>query len=1175
MIRYELDNDDTIVIRLASMLNTLPKYLILDKDNLDNSIDLLSIIKKHTTEDDISNLEEELKQYDISNLNFKDDVVIPWLIYNTSSLVIGSEQTSILLYGFSNNLIEKGYFEDEDSFNTFWNKRGRELKLFELKILKNKAISDNLTQIYEKIHKTKSTWVFTPFDLEKTSIELTLNSKTVSIMELFNTLVTNPLTPLGYINKYYKIYKNYTDRKSYQLESTNPDVLRLQVTMSKTQKDNSEYSPVYFVKNEDDNNIHSMFNVFISKEHLNVNDSIARVMSNFVPPLPVLNVAESDMSGIFYIAKHRIDSYVFSDLVMNDPLFAYFIKIDESIKTTKKKVDDNQPWLYMRLNHPTIGNVVLSITQHVTKNSDTVVKKYTIKEFPIGRNYISVKIKNISKVEDINEIMLLFSKLLTIYDEKYDTIVREYKKYIPNFATYPIEIEQEIDLSNPEIVAPEVFINTYSRFCKSDRRPTIATDDKLEEYEENDHQIMVFPRDKQEDAEGVMHYTTDGVKQHKYVCLNPKYKFPGLQVNEEGLKNSEYPYRPCCFSVDMRSSVNYQNYYHNRTIKKTNKQQEFIKTDKILNYKIFGNLPVTVNKLLSFINADITYKFIRLGVDRNPSSFISCLIYAMQNVELDESDRLKQITNLRQIFASPENVALCRQSTYNIDSETIRKDILNMSSYFNPMLYCNILEKYFKCNIFVFNKNGLMIPNYHQGYLKYHNSNSRCVLIYEHYGSESDHAIIPQCELIIKWDTRVSKGITYIFKDDERINRNVTNLFNLLRNTYNEQGLVNDTIFSPNVKMYEQHIDVYGKCTMINTKSMTIMTTPIPPLNIPYNSKFKIQKCDITLAYQFLSKNSTQQNSITQSLHNGMIYEISGIIGTVLVKIPVIPISPTSNDVNKSVPINIKDNTDIIYDESYLSMFNKNKKVCRYIIEYMYWLFSKYVSSNPDYETITNEVLNNFSETQMIIDESIDYNTIHVIKTFSLESPLLKDNKLIVQSKEMLKRLMYVLKLYSLQNLKSLINYKDFEVIQDYYLDLTDFDYNPNQVILVGDNSLDKWIDQNTKLYKLYDNVSIDKKPYFFLNKLISNKIYLAQNTSSINIAMDIYKTWVNKGYNPAFAVKGEELSDNDSFILYSYQNPKTITVHEYGDTISEESPKIIGFKINDIPCFTILLELT
>ena len=80
---------------------------------------------------------------------------------------------------------------------------------------------------------------------------------------------------------------------------------------------------------------------------------------------------------------------------------------------------------------------------------------------------------------------------------------------------------------------------------------------------------------------------------------------------------------------------------------------------------------------------------------------------------------------------------------------------------------------------------------------------------------------------------------------------------------------------------------------------------------------------------------------------------------------------------------------------------------------------------------------------------------------------------------------MYVLKLYSIRDMKKLLAYHNQNVITHFYVDITDFDFNDGQIILHGEDTVDRWIQKNKLTYKLYDSIVVGQRsPYFFKNDL-------------------------------------------------------------------------------------------
>lgn len=1181
---YTIDSPDTIIERIAVNLNTLPKYLVLDKSELLNGRDIQvrDLLQEIKMEKEIPDV---VKYTSETTLNPTKDVIYVWLAFNENLDSLVKKYNNIfVLNNIKKKLVELKYFSDDNDFLKFWKEERENSKRFVLnQIASNKLKTSSLEKMYSDLDKSKSTWIATDFQIEKVNLELVLNTQDMSLLELFNSLVLNINVPFAYAPMgYYKILKDYTPHESWVFRDESNMILKVSNKETETRFNPSPSDFVSVVLYERERELRAQLELIILKGNLDREAFSNRILSSLTTIKPSFtSIEETGIFGIYYYSRKNLNSYVFADLVMNDPIFSYMISIDESVNATKKKSDSNFPWIYIHFNHITVGNITASITQSLAKKGHDAVKRYGMGRFPIGKNYIRVKVKNAKNIEAVNAFMTIFSKLLTLYDSKYDQVVKEYREFIPDFATEAVPEIDDIDMSDPANIAPEIFVNTFSRSCKEARKPTIIDQVEVEEYQKKGQQVMKFPRDVPEDGK---EFPSDGVKQHYYVCNRPGYAYPGLQDNRDKLSNSnEYPVLPCCFESDQTGKPLFVNYFQNKKGKTdlniiSKKQQDFIKTEKMIGHEIFGSLPKNIEKLFNMFELSVVNEFRRVGVDRNHSSLISCVLCALYKTtkytSMSPKDRLEYIRETRLKLADTNTASLCKQSMYDVGMEDIQNSIRNTEVYFDPRLYTQLLEEYFNVNIYVFDKERMIIPKYMNGY--YTNVNKRdCIFIYEHWGSESDHAKYPQCEIIFLWVNNDIRNTEYIFSYNRKISRVARYMFNSLVSSYSLNSFIQPIQLKLNVdQILSQCIDTYGKCRLINVlfngEYMSLLTSPIPPLQIKAIDKEEIHKVSIETAVQFINKNRNseleEEKEYTQYENNGLIIELGFMMGNVSVFIPVINSKPIPN---VSIKSKIQNNS---AKQSMIGLYNYNKKMARYLTEYMYWLFSRYMSEKEK-ETITDKLINKFVENNTVIIPNFEYK--YIPKTFSTTSNIMKDEKLVVQSEEMLKRLIYVLKLYSIRDIKSLLSYKNRPVIQHYYKDITDFTQYSNQVILYGNDSIEKWIYGNNTSYVLTDSITIGKNPYFFRNTLISDTVYLAQNATSLENALLIGKAWREEGYNLNVNIE-DELNENVNidkipFVLYSYINNKDITIHNEPDP---NSINILGYKIKDIPFYTVLLEL-
>lgn len=1164
---YDLDTLDSIYSRIAGELKTLPKYLYFpngiptDTDAFKDIVvkDLLKKIRTHASKSiDFANLLEDLGPKLPSGIDIQQDILYPWLAFNTHV----SKNGISYVEQFGDSLNQ--YFPNEKEFKNFWKKERAQIKNnLESRIEIDIETSKSTEKMYEEFQDIENIYVSTDFQTEGVALDMVLNIKDISLMEMFNLLELNKHVPLATINQYYKILKNFIPNEDWVFTEEDVLVLKVCERLIVNSADFKGYTDMKIAMV--DEQIHAKVKLKITKKNVNQKIFIDRTLKvfNMGDKIAIGSIDETEVSGIFYYPQSYFDSYVFSDLVMNDPIFSHLISIDESEKATKRRSEHSQPWIYIHFDHPSIGHVTASITQQFTIRGDEVLKTHDLQLFPIGKEYIRVKVTKAKDINSVNKFIEMLGKLLTLYSEKYNEIVEIYRQYIPNFGDVEQGEVEDVDMTQLKNIAPEVFGKNYSSTCTQERQPTIIDSDMVKQYESKGMQVMKYPRDVSNTGE---RYESDGVDQNYYVCENPDYQFPGLQNNKKMENFKTHPVVPCCYSTNQMTKPRYRSYFGEKVSETRNKkQQDFIKTDKILGDDKFGVLPSNLLRLFNSLDPDPKYDYVRLGVHRNLSSFLNAVMVGMHEstnilTVIKESSRVKRLNKERKIISSENLAPVCRQSAYDMDISTVRKMISNPEEYLDPKIYTQLLEKYLNCNIFVFTRDQMIIPRHIQGYYKYKNKNP-CVFIYEHWGSKSNNAQYPQCELIVRWNTTSTKDSQYMFSYDQEISKSINKLFRLMKKSNSLNKPIKELVFNlGSATLVSQKIDSYGKCRQINIeykeKPMTLLTFPIAPLAIPENNEQSIHKVSISVALKFIS--SVKGKLLSQNEHKGIVTELLATIGNVNISIPV-----KDSEILEAIPIT----NQIGYPattHSVFQLYNYNKKMARYMIEYTYWLFSRFLLKK-NISVITDKLLSDFADSQIVVIPKFEYS--YVNKKFSRNGGLMKDKKLVVTSEEMLKRLMYTLRLYSLRNAKSLINYHTRRVIQYYYKDITDFDNKPGQVILHGEESIEKWIQENRKSYVLHDSVTIGSRvPYFFQNKLVENIIFLAQNTTSLPQALDIGSTWIRDGYNKSVYAK------NGTYVytLYNYKGPNDIQIHS-GDG---KGVKILAYLVADTPFYTVLMDL-
>jgi hypothetical protein len=970
----------------------------------------------------------------------------------------------------------------------------------------------------------------------------------------------NPNIPLACTGDFFKILKDFIPPEEWS--SSYPDAIVARVL----EKDNNvmvkpkDYSDAWVALSDGLINVSMYLNTVGG--NITQSEFINRFLSVFtnIDSLEATDLIDDEVSGVFYIPEKSINKYVFADLAMNNPLFSSLMYIDESDRASKKK-----PSVYMHFQHPTTGVVGANITQKSVVRGDPNLKGKSIELFPIGSNYIRVKVSKCASSDKVMAFQSLFSRLLVLYEREKDSIVKAYRQFIPDFDKEIVEVRVEKPKAKLKEIAPEIFIAGHTRKCKTP--PEIVNDEEAAEALAEGKKVMIFPKPGD-----------DSSQQRNYVCNWPKYIYPGLKENK--LSNAEqFPYMPCCYTSDQSEikGSKYRHYYLGEDLLegKDVGQKELYTTNKFAPPDKFGTLPLPIAKLFSILEDNDDYTFVRKGTFRNKSSFLNCVLEGLNSDTnileiIDEKKRDSYIKKLREDMSiDPTMLACTRQEMFDYNKDEVSDALRDPNVYMNPRMFVAMLEAKFHCNIFLFNRDRLMIPRHAQSYYKTQRRN-KCIFILEHIGSESDNASYPQCELITRWNQKEKNETFYELPYASPISRGIEKLSKDLRMSYSLDVKNNNATFNRKdlVRLSRgQNTDSYGKCRMLLIEYQgllsTLLVNPMQPLPVPEIGDWTIYRVTVD---EGLAVADALGIVISGQLHSdGVTRELSGSLGGIDVYIPLVE----SEKIPK-VPVYSTRTPDVSEGLSELSMFSAGKKLARYVVEYMFWLYSTYLHETGIQE-INNQTILDFFEDMVVMRPDFKYGK--VSKYFSLTSGVLEDGKLVVKSEETVKRLIYVLRLGIGRSKANILSYHTRVSIDNFYLDVADFDQYPLQVILQGDKSVDKWIIEKQTQNVISDSVILDiRSPYFFMNNLVSPVVYLAHNVSSIQEAVSVSLTWYNKGYNDLNADPYEE--DMPAVTLYAYYTRSNIKKYNLPGADTAHEIMVLGYKKDGEPTYTCLLPL-
>jgi hypothetical protein len=1227
---YDFQTKENIIEFIAALAMkkpTISKYLYFPKGipNIDDFFkenynievkDVLQIIIENSKDSDISNLVKIIEPMMNKNIEFISDIFNVFIVYNTNSTLTKFNDINLfklllkqniennldpenIYYKKINNLLKENSYEIEK----VWDNKTKIIKDIKEDINLNQKNVEKIQKINKKLNEGNIE--YTDFELQYVSFDVKFTIKNISIMELFNYIKLDSNVIFSSINNIYKILKNFEisdltqeDIDTWVISLENAIILKISHLKNNTESKVSNYTTVIISIDEtlDEKNVKiEVDNLPISYNNISKNDFISRIFNIFSPEITDfqdLEVKEYKVKGVFYFPKRNINIYVLQDLIMNNPIFSSMLSINENDKATKSKDS-----IYLYFKNDKIGYITATLTEKISVKNDPLLKYKDIENtFPYNSTYIRILVNKSNDLESVKNFQSIFSKLLYLYYSEYESIKNFYKKYIKNFGKEKKQSKSNIEYKKTlRNIAPEIFPRGWAPECNN--KPIIintpeglSEDQKngLEKIEINGSQIMPYPIQTKIDSKKTRYYMCD---------KDSKFKYPGLKKNTKKALNIEkYPYFPCCYEVDQsaKKGTSYREYYYDEIKEdKSTKQQHFITTYKFVEDQGFGDLPKNIENLLNFCNPNENqYKFFRLGVMKETnSSFLECVLTGIEDQSylglINQEERKEYINNKRLELSTDFFAASCKQELYDFTIKEILEKINDLESYFDPYFFTNLLEIRFNCNIIVFkrdinNKVKISTPRHIKGYYKTLRKKP-FIFIYEHVGSKTDRSVKYRCELIKYWNKNSEDDHISNFKYNSEIYNCIDDIYKKINESYilNIKLTENlELLNNKEVLILGQGIDFYGKCRMIrfeyNEELGTVLTPPLQPLAKQQIEKWNIVKLSYKNAIQ-LCKLLNVKN-IRKIIDKDMLKSLSGYLNNIKIIIPV----KNYYSENKF---------------SDLSDFIKYKKLSRYIVDYIFWLYSKYLKENSslieskNLEKNDDIIINDFVKKNIIIDS--DFNYTEVSKKFSMYSGVMKDSKLVIKSEKTLERLLYVLKLYIIRNSEKISKYYDNIFIENYYVDITDFDNYQYQIILEGEDSLNKWLREKKFNYFVYNNVKIDNilneeggtfyyptfKSYFFKNKLINNSILLAQNTDNLNKAIKISKTWNKDKYNIGENVdlQSEEdliLTKNNHFVLYSYQNSENIVAYSMNNSEEKTNIKILLYKFDNEIFYTSLLQI-
>lgn len=1195
---FLFDNVESVKNRIAATkMNTLLKYLVFEPE-ITSITQEGNIVVKNVLD---PVLNKSFLDYPLSTQNYKrirrEDFERFFIVTNTTLLKTTNEQfLKALLITMRNFTLDP---------EKVWNDRKIILKSFddELNELKlNVQEHTKLSLEFERIPEI----AYTTFETTNAQFTVDFGPTNMSMSELFNMIQVTKYVPYINMDNFYKIYFDFVPSREWTTLQTKNVILmkvdcEIQTELRSFKNPFKKFTNAAFTILENEggpNQLIATMDMNVGYRNVQRKEFIRRVFASLnmkgTLNTAIKNIQEISIVGYCSFPNQTMFIPVFSDLIMNNLYFYPLIAINESIRASKTKLN-----IYLHM----VGNGMDS-TSLMMKTTEKPNMYGMANE---GEKYIRSRIKT-KTLKDVLNYQKMIARFFTLYNNEKNNISTVYKEFLPNFLKDENMLKKKITKNEMGLrsIAPELFLPNYSRKCL--KRPTIISDNEALEYERTgEKQVMYFP------------YWGES-KKHNYVCNHDTHPYPGLRDNQ--LENKEtYPFLPCCYSKDQkkRKGSKYRHYYEREDLKKRHQQsQDLYITSKILPAGISGMLPKNIKDLFSLFESNPKYKFIRIGMNKTKHSLLECVLVAKNRYNsLDPKARGPLILAEKNKLAVEKYAMAAKQELYNESIEDIIQKILNDDM--NAAEFVHLMEEAFDCNIFVFvsddrQPNGeLIIPKHTQAYFKMKPTKDT-ILIYQHEGSESDNAFRPQCELIARVDVDGGgvKKNTYLFNPNNEVIIKLWSIFRKLNRSF-----IFDTMMpSVSIKKMDvksQIVDLYGKCRVINvyqkigisSEIITIISDPIPPFAAV--SAQQIYRASLKAIKLFADE--MEIDFITQKVNNNKVREITATMSQGNINITFL-----SDDSGRlqNVPMVVVDDDEEGYKNIFkkanniVTRFNLNKKLSRIIFQYLLYIFSIYInnifkspSGTPlQPQPLTENQLVQFVNDKIVVIPNYNYeykNGIEIIHSskFDLNSVFLDKNKLITTSTEMVKRLMFMLRLYQSNNFDKLIKYKNKTDIEDFYEDISDFDKKSFEILLDGSRAVDGLIES----YKTQNTITKNVKPneyysYFFYNEYLAKTIYIAQNAQSLQIAINFVKFWHQYGYNPTATIISETIKiggmSSDYVVdIYSYVSDKSITKIGDSNTLTTKNSTktnqtsqyhipgaVLAYLYNKQPTYTALMPL-
>jgi hypothetical protein len=763
----EFDTNYTLLYKSSYTLGEPAKYIIYQEDGTYKSI--FKIINEKILVSNIFDIWSEFKNKNFSLLEFcfiyfsiaiKENISLDEALSNINSLIETLNENE------ATDAYEGGIkFKTFETLNDL--KEGYQiwLKSYQREKIKDEQIYNNIVKVQKTLSETPKT-AYKDLDINNLSLEYVTKYEDripnkFDGITIFNIMTTNIYIPYIQWNdpngkKYYKVYEN-DDMKNYEV-----------LLNHQFRKINTLYFLVLVEEPEETitKKTYTKCSYFLDTGKIRVSLPVSRkdiVMSRIKKELVNIKFSEEkefNLKGSFRVPGLNMDPAVISFLLLNDN--DEFFGLD-SILSTYLYIDESKSSIVnsdlIRIRYKTIEASVVDEDDEEDAESSNISSAM----ISFHENEEIVNIVKVKSREILDHFMLIFSRLLTIYENNRGGIEEFIQAAVPE-EKFDIEKKEgrEKKLAALKAVAPDVFITGakgYARKCACNKQPIIVDDVDAKDWKnhtfysgatELNRQVATFPP-KSKDS------------MFKFVCPDDEFPYPAMIENTETNKD-KYPYVPCCAAEDNINNENsfYNNYFKPVQDKETGASKGYkINTMKVLSYEARGNIPKKIQDLLNSVNPNEKYVYERFGVGRSPNSLIHCVLVALQDLKYTTNTTSAQkeayaIKVRKSLLTKFKDLSLFKQELFDMTDGEIEELINNETLFFDPALFYRGLEELFEINIFVLEPGveedqdpRFEIPRHKLLHIRPYIPERRTVVIMKHKGGEAEDLKYAQCELIV------------------------------------------------------------------------------------------------------------------------------------------------------------------------------------------------------------------------------------------------------------------------------------------------------------------------------------------------------------------------------------------------------------------------------------------